>query len=289
MKERLHSSIAVTSLLSQGVSPWFSTNLNPKDTVLDDIDEEIVNLEASVHKIDEHYQQQDVMQQLAGDEPLLDAKAEEEYKDQYAVMQQENDGETLRLKDETSKLLWHQRLHTSLDTMLATKTRIIKLSDQVSRNAIAVLEDIIREPQPALVLADKSQIKQAASTISEREKLIEDAEARLWDQAEALTVKFTSIDAKLTTTQNLLTNLEEQTEKGDVIIRTIISLKSTEKIVQSAFSCMRKYADSLQHGIAAPPQTLTATKDLKEIRNKLDKMKQFASRSINEVRKASEQ
>ena len=99
--------------------------------------------------------------------------------------------------------------------MSATETRIIKLADQVSRNAVAVLEDQIRvQRQAALVLADEDQIKQGASVISKREKLIEDAEAQLWDQAEALTIKCTVIDAKLTATQNLLTNLEGQTERA---------------------------------------------------------------------------
>ena len=65
-----------------------------------------------------------------------------------------------------------------------------------------------------------------------------------------------------------------------------MSLKTTEKVVQSTFSRMRKDVESLQHGLAAPPQTLPTTKDLKEIQTKLDKMKQFASCFIDEVRKA---
>ena len=67
-----------------------------------------------------------------------------------------------------------------------------------------------------------------------------------------------------------------------------MSLTTAEKVVQSTFSRMKKYADSLQHGLAAPPQALTITKDLKDIWTKIDKMKQFASHSIDEVRKAGE-
>ena len=104
------------------------------------------------------------------------------------------------------------------------------------------------------MLADKDQIKQAASVISKRKRLIEVIEACLQDQAKALTIKSTVIDAKLTMTQKLLTNLEEHTKKGDVIICSITLLQITEKVVQSAFSCMRKYADSLQHNFAIPPR-----------------------------------
>ena len=65
-----------------------SFNLNPKDTVieeLDNIDKETVNLEKSVHEIKDHYQQQDALQQLISDKPPLDADTEAEYEDQYAV------------------------------------------------------------------------------------------------------------------------------------------------------------------------------------------------------------
>ena len=43
----------------------------------------------------------------SSDEPLLDTEAEKEYEDQYTATGQANEDETLRLKDETSKSLWH--------------------------------------------------------------------------------------------------------------------------------------------------------------------------------------
>ena len=91
-----------------------------------------------------------------------------------------------------------------------------------------------------LVLADKNQIKKAARAFSKREKLIEEAEERLLDQAQALTIKGTKIDAKLTETTTLIASLEEKINKGDVIIRTITSLKNIEHVVQSAFQQIKK-------------------------------------------------
>ena len=83
-----------------------------------------------------------------------------------------------------------------------TELQIIRLADQVSCDAITVLEDKIKvQEQAAIVLADKNQIKNAASAISKREKLIEEAEERLLNQAQALTIKGTKIDAKLTETK----------------------------------------------------------------------------------------
>ena len=170
--------------------------------------------------------------------------------------------------------------------MTATETQITNLANQVPRDAIAVSEDKIRvQEQAALVLAHKDQIKQAASVILKREKLIEVAEARLQDQAEALTIRSTAINAKFTVTQKMLTNIEEHTEKVDVVICSIMSLQTTEKVVQSVFSCMRKYADSLQHNLATPPQAWTVNEDFTAIQTKLAKMEQFANRSMDKVRK----
>ena len=167
--------------------------------------------------------------------------------------------------------------------------RIIKLADHVSCDAIAVSEDKVKvQEQAALVLADKNQIKKAASAISKREKLIEEAEERLLNQAQALTIKGIAIDAKLTETQILLANLEDKTEKSDVNIRTTTSLKTTEQVVQSAFSRINKYARKLEHNLAAPSQVLPSTDNLNDIKTKLDKMKQFANTSIDVVRKAGE-
>ena len=50
------------------------------------------------------------------------------------------------------------------------------------------------------MLADKDQIKQEASAILKRGKIIEDAEARLKDQTEALTIIGTAMDSQLIVT-----------------------------------------------------------------------------------------
>ena len=60
------------------------------------------------------------------------------------------------------------------------------------------------------MLADKNQIKKAASAFSKREKLIKEAEARLFDQAKALIIKGTKIDAKLTETTTLIASLDNR-------------------------------------------------------------------------------
>ena len=119
----------------------------------------------------------------------------------------------MRLAEQKSQRLWHQRLPTTVPTPTSenSEMRIIRLADQVSRNAVTVSEDRIKvQEQAALVLADKNQIKKAVSAFSKREKLIEEAEERLLDQAQALTIKGTKIDAKLTETKTLIANLEEK-------------------------------------------------------------------------------
>ena len=269
-----------------------STNLNPEDAILVDNDEDTLNLDASQHDIDEHYCQQDQIQ-MQLEQPSLDPEGEEDYEDEdhFAKLGQANDDETMKLAEQRSKQLWHQRLPTTVPTPPSenSELRIIRLADQVSRDAITVSEDRIKvEEQAALVLADKNQIKKAASAFSKRERLIEEAEARLFDQAQAITIKGTKIDAKLTETTTLLASLEEKMNKGDTIIRTITSLQTTEQVVQGAFKRIKKYANKMELNLAAPTQLLPSRDDITDIKTKLDKMKQFARTTVDIVRQAGE-
>ena len=121
-------------------------------------------------------------------QPSLDPETEENYEDEdhFAKLGQANEDGTLQLAENKSQLLWHQQLAAPLPTPLLenSELRIIRLADQVYRNAITVSEDRIKvQEQAVLVLADKNQIKNAASAISKCEKLIEEAEERLLDQA----------------------------------------------------------------------------------------------------------
>ena len=95
--------------------------MDPEYDVLKGIEEEIIvpikeltttNLDASNHEIDEHYQQQDNLQQLQKEAPLLDAEAEVDYEDRYATQGQEDDEERTRQENEEehTRSLWQ---HTS--------------------------------------------------------------------------------------------------------------------------------------------------------------------------------
>ena len=110
------------------------TNLNPEDAVLVDNDEETLNLDASQHDIDEHYRQQEDLQiQMQLDQPSLDPEGEEDYEDEdhFAKLGQANDKETMRLAEQKSQRLWHQRLPTTVPTPPSenSELRIIRLAD----------------------------------------------------------------------------------------------------------------------------------------------------------------
>ena len=76
--------------------------------------------------------------------------------------------------------------------------------------------------------------------------------------------------------------------KGDIIIRTITSLQTTEQVVQSAFKRIKKYANKMELNLVAPTQLLPSCDDITDIKTKLDKMKQFASTTVDIVRQAGE-
>ena len=109
------------------------TNLNPEDAVLVDNDEETLNLDASQHDIDEHYRRQEDLQiEMQLNQPLFDPEGEEDYEDEYhfAKLGQANDDETVRLAEQKSQRLWHQRLPTTVPAPPSenSELRIIRLA-----------------------------------------------------------------------------------------------------------------------------------------------------------------
>ena len=69
-----------------------NTNIHSENDILEGNNSTEFDFKTSVHKIDDHYQHKDEFQQPMGEEPSLDAKAEKEYENQYAVEGQENEG-----------------------------------------------------------------------------------------------------------------------------------------------------------------------------------------------------
>ena len=94
---------------SASLNNSISTSIHPENNILEGDNSIEFDFNSSIHEIDDHYQHQDKLQQPMSEEPSLDAKTDEEYKDQYATQGQEDE-------EEMSKLLWHQcTQHTSVD------------------------------------------------------------------------------------------------------------------------------------------------------------------------------
>ena len=72
-------------------------NIHLENDILEGVNSTEFDFDSSVHKIDDHYHHQDELQQPMGEEPSLDAAAEEEYKDRYATQGQEDEEEKSKL------------------------------------------------------------------------------------------------------------------------------------------------------------------------------------------------
>ena len=222
----------LASVNESSVNDSIDTNMNPENDILEGIDDETIapieesstlDLETSNHEIDEHYQQQDNLQQLQQDEPSLDAEAEAAYEDRYAAQGRENDEE---------RSAWQQTAAQQQD-INAKLSRIEALAKQASHDADTASKVLIEVEQHALLVeVDMETSKRISSILSERENLNAATERRLKDQAEALTVKGNALDAQLDSAQSILDSLEQRTTQGDKIIRAIQALQPTEEVVQ---------------------------------------------------------
>ena len=134
------------------VNESIDTNMDPENDVLEGIDDETIapikesstlDLETSNHEIDEHYQQQDNLQQLQQDEPSLDAEAEAAYEVRYATQGREDDEE---------RSVW-QQTSTQEQEINAKLSRIKDLAKQVSQDAATASKVLIEVEQQAILVA----------------------------------------------------------------------------------------------------------------------------------------
>ena len=139
------------------------------------------------------------------------------------------------------------------------------------------------------VLAAQANIKRIATTITEETSQFFDmkteAETRLRDQSEAISVDIGRVEAHLKTTKKLftegavtITELEDGKEQGNKTIRAIVMLQSTEQQIKDAKKRLKEYGNRVLTMIEAQIPTSTVAplfKDIDDIQQELTKSKKF--------------